>query len=311
MSSVLNTRYIWKICILLTSLLVSDMIGCPVAATEKNTVYQEVDTAMLDFYRQYGDYTYPGEYEELFTDLPDSFAELCDLVKAQFIHPIADLPRYRHLIPKERHNEDAQYPTVEKLLAGLLNHNPAGLIPDRKPEHRLVVTCRYHAILFAAILKYRGIPVRVRYGFARYLAPGRHIYHVICEVWNEREHRWIFVDPDRKMVDFPREQFELAGDVWLHYQHRDLDPSTYGVMDWWGPHPILDVLCHDFVAVQGNEALYWDQPPISADEQMDVSNIAKDQVEILNRIAELLRAPDHHLQELQSIYETYQFLQFP
>jgi hypothetical protein len=286
------------------------MSVCPRESAGMNTTQQEVNNTMLELYRHYGVSTDPGEYEALFTDLPEDLMELCVLIKAQFIHPIADLPRYRHLIPRERHNEDGQYPTVKTLLAGLLAHNPRGLVADRKPEHRLVVTCRYHAILLASILKHRGIPTRVRYGFARYLAPGRHIYHVICEVWNDREHRWMLVDPDRKMVDLPRKQFVFAGDVWLRYQKGELDPSTYGVADWWGAHPILDVLCHDIAAVQSHEPVYWEHPPISEDAQMDVKRLADEQVAILNRIAELLHEPEKHLQELQTLYETHQFLQF-
>jgi hypothetical protein len=303
-------KNVWKMSAVLTSVIMSSMSVCPQEVIGMNTKQQEADNVMVEFYRHYGVYTDPGEYADLFTDLPEDFMELCALIKMQFIHPIADLPRYRHLIPKERHNEDAHYPTVKALLTGLLEHNPNGLVSDRKPEHRLVVTCRYHAIFLASILKSRGIPVRVRYGFARYLAPGRHIYHVICEVWNDQEHRWILVDPDRKMVDFPRKQFAFAGDVWLQYQKGALDPSIYGVADWWGAHPILDVLCHDFAAVQGNEHVYWEHPPISEDDQMDVKSLADNQVEILNKIAELLLEPEKHLQELQSLYETHQFLQF-
>ena len=267
---------------------------------------------MLTYYQEYGMYTDPGEYEGLFSKLPESLTDLCSLIKAQLIHPVADLAPYRHLIPKERHNEDAKYPGVKALLSGLLEHNPAGLIPDRRPEDRLVVSCRYHAILLASILKSRGIPTRVRYGFAPYLSRNnrRHIYHVICEVWNADGHRWMLVDPDRQMVDFPRDRFEFVADVWLRYQHGELDPSKYGVADWWGAHPILDVFCHDIAAVLRTEHLYWEHPPISKDAGMDVQGLPKDQVDVLNTIAKLLQSPEIPVQELQTLYNTHQFLQF-
>ena len=153
----------------------------------KNHEIRKVDTQMLSFYRHQSSYTDPGEYSSHYKALPESLPELCRVIKAQFIHPDADLPRYRDLIPLERSREDEKYPTVKTILAGLLAYNPAGLTDDRKPEQRLIVSCRYHAILLASILKDRGIPVRVRYGFAHYLYPGHHIYHVICEVWNDQE----------------------------------------------------------------------------------------------------------------------------
>jgi hypothetical protein len=40
----------------------------------------------------------------------------------------------------------------------------------------------------------------------------------------------MLVDPDRRMVDFPRNEFELAGDVWLQYQNGEIEnPEKYGV----------------------------------------------------------------------------------
>jgi hypothetical protein len=160
--------------------------------------------SVLDFYKQYSEFTDPGEYAYLYENLPDSLTELCHLIKAQIIHPWSDLSKYRELIPKERSTEDYKYPTVKSILEGLLSYNSHGLVKDRKPEDRLLLTCRYNSILLASILKYRGIPVRVRYGFAPYLDPGYHAGHVICEVWNINENRWMLVDPSMNMIDFRR-----------------------------------------------------------------------------------------------------------
>lgn len=295
----------------IVGMLVNLMTGISVNAQDTMDTHQEAQAMTLNYYRQYGADTDPGIYAGLFTPLPTTLVELCRMIKAQLIHPIADLPQYRHQIPAERHNDDEHYPTVKTLLEGLMSYNPAGLILERPPEQRLIVSCRYHAILLAAILKYQGIPVRVRYGFAHYLAPGRHIYHVICEVWNSQEQRWMLVDPDRQKVDFPRRQFAFAGDVWLQYQHAAIDPSRYGVADWWGAHPILAVLCQDFMAVQGKEhPLYWEHPPIAEEVQMDVRAIPEERMAILNQIAIFLQQPDDHLHELQTLYTTYQFLHY-
>ena len=106
--------------------------------------------------------------------------------------------------------------------------NSNGLFFERKPENRLVVTCRYHFILLASILKSCGIPVRPRYGFA----PGRrlHISPAICEVWNEKEKGWMYVDPDRKMVNFPKEEFETGSQACTAFRGGKIkDPNRYGV----------------------------------------------------------------------------------
>ena len=265
---------------------------------------------VLAFYRQYSEYTDPGSYESFFVDLPESLEALCAIVKAQLIHPIADLERYRDRIPSERYYEETRFPTAAAMLARLIQYNPAGLVPDRLPEERLVVSCRYHAILLASILKHRGIPTRLRYGFAQYLAPGQHISHVICEVWNTTEHRWMLVDPDKQMVDIPRERFDFAADIWQRYQQGGIDVSRYGVGSSWGIYPILDMLWHDFVSVQGQERLYWEHPPLTRNSQMDVRAIPTERLKIVNKIAVLLNEPENHLQELRALYKKHQFLQF-
>ena len=143
----------------------------------KETQFTDIKT-VLDFYGNYSHYTNPGKYAYLYKSLPDSLTELCELIKCQFIHPV-DLEPYRDIIPPDRHYEDPKFPTAEKLLAGLLELDSNGLTFNRKPENRLIVTCRYHSIFLASILKYRGIPVRVRYGFAPYLAPNTLVMLVI------------------------------------------------------------------------------------------------------------------------------------
>jgi hypothetical protein len=265
---------------------------------------------MLEFYRHYSYYTDPGEHVAMYHDLPSSLPELCGLIKAQLIHP-SELPRYRDVLAPEKASEDGNYQTVKNILAGLAAANPAGLTKDREPGQRLILSCRYHAILLASILKSRNIPVRVRYGFARYLHPGHHIYHVICEVWNDDEQRWMLVDPDRKMVDFSADQFEFAPDAWIQYRQGKLDTSTYGVQGYWGAHPILSTMSHDLASVLGNEHIYWDEPPVSNITEMEVGSIPRDQAVTLDEMATLLRDPDMHFSELQAMYDNHKFLQFP
>jgi hypothetical protein len=281
-----------------------------IALLHCNSHPQPVENKNIGFYRQYSFYTNPGEYEPMYANLPDSLTEICKLIKSQLIHPIADLPQYRDLIPEDRSCEDLKYPTVQTILAGLKSYNPDGLIPDRKPVDRLVISCRYHAILLASILKHQGVPARVRYGFANYLYPKYHIYHVICQVWNNNEKRWMLVDPDRQMIDFPSRQFEFAGDVWIKNQQGKLDPNTYGVPNWWGLHPILDVLCHDLASVLGNEHIYLTRPPISADTTMNVKNMSADQIDVMNKISVLMADVDANFNELRLLYNDNEQLQF-
>jgi hypothetical protein len=156
----------------------------------------------LDFYRGYGKNTNPGEYSDLFAELPESLQDLCDWIKTQLLHP-AEVERYTNVLPEGRTREDSDFYSVHDMLAELVNRNSRGLTMERKPVERLVLSCRFHAMLLVSVIKYRGVPARVRVGFAGYLASksGKHIDHWISEIWNERENRWMFVDADTKRVD--------------------------------------------------------------------------------------------------------------
>jgi hypothetical protein len=274
----------------------------------KNINLEKVENT-LEFYKNYSEYTSPGEYSYLFENLPDSLQDLCELIKCQFIHPV-DLGPYRNLIPENRHYEDRKFPSAEKLLAGLLALDSAGLTFERESVNRLVVTCRYHSVLLASILKSRGIPVRLRYGFAPYLAPGSglHISHAICEVWNKKEKRWMYVDPDRKMVDFPREQFETGAEAWFSFRGGKVgDPNKYGVPDTWGEIMILGTIYQDFLCVLGYEPLYWEYP-VTQYLSNKISAVDPERLKVLDEIAQLMNNPDENLNRLMEIYKENQFL---
>ena len=283
----------------------------PDGLTLKNS-FNKDSISILDFYRQYSSFTDPGEYAYLYENLPDSLPELCSLIKSQFIHPYADLPKYRDQIPKERWNESIKYPTVKLVLEGLLSYDSRGLVKDRKPEDRLVLGCRDYAILLASILKYRGIPARVRYGHATYLIPGFHASHVICEVWNENDKRWMLVDPSMNMVDFSRDKFDFSNDAWLQMQKNEIDPNIYGNPGQYsGPVSIVAKVCGDLASMLGTEYTIFQYPPILDYAFENNNKLTSKHIETLNTISELMESLDaENLSKLQDIYNNTPELHF-
>ena len=268
--------------------------------------------SVLDFYKQYSEFTDPGEYAYLYENLPDSLTELCHLIKAQIIHPWSDLSKYRELIPKERSTEDYKYPTVKSILEGLLSYNSHGLVKDRKPEDRLLLTCRYNSILLVSILKYRGIPVRVRYGFAPYLDPGYHAGHVICEVWNINENRWMLVDPSMNMIDLRRDMFDFSNDVWDKLMKKEIDPAKYGVMGLTGESIIVSALNLDMASLLGTEYTYIHYSPIINQAFKNEVQLSEEQIRLLNRISNLMISINSNsISELKDIYENNPQVQIP
>lgn len=270
----------------------------------------QFDGSVLEFYKQYSTYTDPGEYAHLYENLPDSLQELCRLIKSQIIHP-AELSGYNELISNERFNEYIKYPTVKSILESLLSYDSSGLVSDRKPENRLVLICQQNAILLASILKYRGIPARVRYGFAPYLIPGFHTTHVICEVWNEKESRWMLVDPTTNMIDFRREEFDFSNDVWLKMQRKKIDSGLYGMAGvYTGLSMITTALCYDMASVLRSEYPIGQHSPI-LEYAFQNNQFTTGQVEILNRISELMKSLNaDNISELQKIYDNTSQIQF-
>ncbi len=272
--------------------------------------FKKGSISVLDFYRQYSSFTDPGEYEYMYKDLPESLPELCSIVKSQFIHVYEELPQYNDQIPKERWNESlTMYPTVQSILKALLSYDSRGLVKDRKVENRLVLACREYAILLASILKYMDIPARVRCGFATYLNPGSYTSHIICEVWNKDENRWMLVDPGKDMVDFSREQFELGNDTWLKMQNNEIELKLYSMMGQPGMVIITIALCHDLASILGSEYLIYQHSPIlvSAFQQ----KLTEKEMEMLNRVSELMKLIDaDNLSKLMEIYNNNTQIQF-
>ena len=254
---------------------------------------------VLHFYRQYDPYSDPTTYHTLYDELPADLASLCALIKKQLIHP-GQLKQYGDRLPKEAKGGDARFPSVRRMLPELLKRNPAGLVMEHQPHERLFVSCRNHALLLASILQYRRIPARVRVGFAEYVSdkPGKWVDHWVCEVWDEDEGCWLFVDPDIKRVDIPRSEFELAGSAWLKIRSEGQNDKIFGGGNLWGIVCVRQDLSHDFNACLGRVTTYWTGPPIL---HIKFANLSREQRRLLDQMALYLQNPDEHLAEMQAL----------
>lgn len=67
------------------------------------------------------------------------------------------------------------------LLREILAHDPRALDQPRPPVDRVVGTCRHFAVLSCARLRHRGVPARVRCGFATDFLPGKGLDHWVTE----------------------------------------------------------------------------------------------------------------------------------
>ncbi|SFF21624.1 hypothetical protein SAMN05421541_107232 [Actinoplanes philippinensis] len=114
------------------------------------------------------------------------------------------------------------------------------LSEPRPPGRRVVTTARGFATVAAAVLRARGVPARVRCGFATYLIAGRYEEHWLVEYHERRLGRWLLADVqlDEEQrpalplllpaLDVPRGRAWVGGqNAWIAIRHGH-DPARYG-----------------------------------------------------------------------------------
>lgn len=259
----------------------------------------------VDFYLNYSESTDPGKFSRLYDGLPDSLLEICEIINCQLIHP-AKVSQYKEL--KNVNREDDRFQNMEDILCELVKRNPEGLSKDRLPTERIILACGHFARFLASVLKYKGIPARIRVGFTTYVSssPDIHVDHWICEVWDKKKEKWLYVDPDVKMVDFDRERFELAKDVWIKARENKIEPHTYGYHPWVGIDYVKGNLCHDYYSCLNNELIYWEGPELFFKSYQELN--AAD-LQLFDEIASLLEYPECNILQLQQLHRERKELQ--
>jgi hypothetical protein len=79
--------------------------------------------------------------------------------KKQLIHP-TQIENFPELTDMQ--SEDESFYSVTEMLAELLKRNSKGLVVEREPKERLRISCRFHSLLLASILKSNKISARVK-----------------------------------------------------------------------------------------------------------------------------------------------------
>ncbi len=194
------------------------------------------------------------------------------------------------------------------MLAELYRRDPRGFVHDRAPADRLIVTCRFVAILMASALKARGIPARVRSGYAPYF-PSDHIEdHWITQYWHAPSERWITIDADTSLeerpfdpFDVPPDTFTFAADAWLTVRAGRQGSRTYRT---YGPtflDELANQVCCDFHCLMNNEIPYTQYSVFVAS---DFDEDHEEKLQELDAFAHLMRQPDENFARLQDIWET-------
>lgn len=279
---------------------------------------------ILEFYQKTSSYTDLGAYQDFAKNLPDDIDQLCLLQRMQIIHPFA----FRDKEIRNKKNcfwgdmtkvpitrleyEDDIFPTAQSIIAELLRKDP-GYHVKREAKNKVHVTCRGQAILLASILKAKGIPARVRSGFAEYiLSNGIYYDHWITEYYDKSVDRWKLVEPDEHcpdheinfaLNDIPYNQFLFGAYAYLgirqnQYQPENIfyssEPPTLGLK------ASLRCLFFDFHSLMNHEIIFLHLPKYIQDKNFVLS---EEEYQELDSLAHLMLDPDKNLNKLQEIWE--------
>ncbi|WP_030910220.1 transglutaminase-like domain-containing protein [Streptomyces sp. NRRL F-5126] len=206
----------------------------------------------------------PGQVP-LADGLPHDPVGICATVQALFIQP-GDASA---LGVAEHRLAEKDIRPASALVAALTALNPAPLRLARKPEERVVGTCRHFATLACALLRLRGVPARARCGFGMCFLEGRGADHWITEYWRDDDSRWVRVDIEHlghgyvaHPEDLGPDEFLTGGEAWVQYREGLVDPHRFGVPgtdDAWGPAEISGNAVRDLAALCKHEMLPWDE----------------------------------------------------
>jgi hypothetical protein len=280
--------------------------------------------ALRQHYLSFSTYTYPGPYiDYIESEIPDDPRKFGPLLRRNIIHRVtlkngntgsnADL-RYGDMrnVPWWRQAEDDVLVTTAAMISELFRRDHRGLVLDRKEADRLVVTCRYVAVLTAAILKSKGIPARVRSGFESYAVPTPRVScdHWITQYWSDVADRWFSIDVDCCLedldfdpFDLPKDKFEFAADSWLRVRGGSVDLARfYNGGGYTGLVILAWELLYDFHSLMNSEIYYLHTPAQLRIENFD--KISKRQLSELDRLAELMLDPDQNYGALESIWQS-------
>jgi hypothetical protein len=272
------------------------------------------NTDPIDFFSKQWLMSDPKKFASLFSDLPDDISALCKVVQGLLIHE-GWAGAYGVSISEDRTLESGIRMVPGKLdRIRQLDDRP--LTEPRLAKQRLFGVCRDFALMLTSMLRQKGIPARIRFGFTTYFNPPQievgYGEHVITEYWHAPDRRWVLVDAQLDELqckavkisfdpcDVPREVFLTADVAWQRCQNGEADPKNFGFLPGYtGLWYVKAHLARDIAALNKIEMLCWDYWGIFERRDIDLSD---EDLKLLNQAARLSLVGNEAFDELRSLY---------
>jgi len=219
------------------------------------------------------DYESASEFTHLCGDLldinevPNDIEGICKFVQGNLIHAYW-LEHYGVEIDISLQRNEMQTRYAKDLLSLAMSKSGQAAHVIKAPNHRVVSICRDFSLLVCSVLRMKGVPARIRSGFAAYLGPDHFEDHWVCEYWDGQ--RWVSVDAQLDGVhqrilkfefnpcDVPSSQFLVAGQAWKLARENSVPAEKFGFADFKGLAFIKASLVRDLFALSKYEMHTWD-----------------------------------------------------
>lgn len=265
-----------------------------------------------DFYVKQSIITDPCQYKSRYDALPNDSRELLRIVQGLVIHGgQGELYGVRF---SKRQTDEELLRTVPQMLEKLFKIDGSPLDVQRPSNLRLVGMCRDYALLLISFFRHKGIPARLRVGFASYF-DSELMYedHWLVEYRNAALGHWVRVDAQVDTVqkkrfgipfdteDMPSDAlYLLGGEAWIKSRSGERHPDDFGYnKNWKGWHSVKGNLLHDFNSLLGLELLPWDLWTEMSTKKH--SALTRGELDLLDEMAALTTNPNTTVAELRSL----------
>jgi len=271
------------------------------------------------FYTTQSIVTEPGKYKELYKGLPDDIPSLCKIIQGFTLH--MHWAQAYGQNPSDERKTEVKIRQADKYLARIMELYDAPLTEERPPDKKIIGTCRDYAALLTSILRHKGVPARMRVGFATYFTPGHYEDHYLCQYWNETKGRWIIVDAQLDELqrnalkisfdpcDVPDGLFLPGGKAWQICREGQADPELFGIFNIKGMWFIGCDMIFDTMSLNKIESQPWDIWPMMP--KYLQKEFSGEYLAAMDHIAELTGRLDPGFAEVRLLYQTEKKLQPP
>ena len=200
--------------------------------------------------------------------LPDTPAELMKIVRWCVVSDLSLTGLHGLPVPERDDPQIRPASTMSRASSSWIHRRSRCIVRSQK---RFLGNCRHFATLTCALFRYKGIPTRVRAGFAGYFQPDTWADHWIIEYWRASEERWGRVDPqysDRffstmhagaTSESLAQSMYWSGGEAWARCRRGELDPDRCNMGgDNWGIGEVRGSVLYDLAALNQDEMLPWD-----------------------------------------------------